>query len=59
MNIGEARSQGIEFEIVGRVIEGLNLIGSYALTDTRITKSYDGDRATGCPTYPCTRVAYG
>lgn len=52
VNIGEARSQGIEFEIVGRVIEGLNLIGSYALTDTRITKSYDGDRGNRLPNVP-------
>jgi iron complex outermembrane receptor protein len=50
--IGEARSQGIEFEIVGRVIEGLNLIGSYALTDTRITESSDGDRGNRLPNVP-------
>lgn len=35
--IGEARSQGIEFDIAGQLTEGLSLIGSYAYTDARIT----------------------
>ncbi|MGH8473857.1 MAG: TonB-dependent receptor domain-containing protein, partial [Gammaproteobacteria bacterium] len=40
--IGEARSQGIEFEVAGAVTDRLSLIGSYAYLDTEITE--DGTR---------------
>lgn len=40
--IGEARSQGIEFEVAGAVTDQLSLIGSYAYLDTEITE--DGTR---------------
>lgn len=40
--IGEARSQGIEIDISGRITSGLNIIGSYAYTDARITKDNRG-----------------
>jgi iron complex outermembrane receptor protein len=36
--IGEARSQGIEMDISGRIADGLNLIASYAYTDAVILK---------------------
>jgi iron complex outermembrane receptor protein len=36
--IGEARSQGVEVDIAGRITEGLSLIASYAYTDAKITK---------------------
>lgn len=36
--IGEARSQGIEVDASGEIIDGLSFIGSYAFTDGRITK---------------------
>ncbi len=35
---GEARSQGIEFDIHGQLSEAWSLIGSYAYTDTEITE---------------------
>lgn len=41
-SIGEARSQGVEVDISGRVTEGLSLIGTYAFTDAVILK---GDNA--------------
>jgi iron complex outermembrane recepter protein len=34
--IGEALSQGLELDIAGEIVDGLNLIGSYAYTDTEI-----------------------
>ncbi|MDX8127041.1 TonB-dependent receptor [Methylomonas sp. OY6] len=45
--VGEARSRGVELDITGRVTENLSLIGTYAYTDTKITKDsaaiYDAD----------------
>lgn len=40
--IGEARSQGIELDLTGRVTESLNLIASYAYTDARVTHDNSG-----------------
>jgi iron complex outermembrane receptor protein len=36
--VGEARSQGIELDIVGEPIKGWNIIAAYAYTDAEITK---------------------
>jgi len=36
--IGEARSQGIEFDLAGKLTDSLSLIGTYAYTDAIITK---------------------
>jgi iron complex outermembrane receptor protein len=36
--VGEARSQGIELDIVGKPIKGWNIIAAYAYTDAEITK---------------------
>lgn len=38
VTIGEARSQGIEFDLSGKITENLSLIANYALTDARISK---------------------
>ncbi|MCX7092392.1 MAG: TonB-dependent siderophore receptor [Methylobacter sp.] len=40
--IGEARSQGIEVDIKGRLTEKLNLVTTYAYADTRVTKDNSG-----------------
>jgi iron complex outermembrane receptor protein len=40
--IGEARSQGIEVDIKGQLTERLNLVTTYAYTDTRVTKDNGG-----------------
>lgn len=36
---GEQRSQGIELDVVGRLLPGWNIIASYAFTDAKITES--------------------
>lgn len=38
IELGQKRSQGIEFDVRGRIINGLNLIANYALTDSKVTK---------------------
>ncbi|MDD1619967.1 MAG: TonB-dependent receptor, partial [Methylococcaceae bacterium] len=48
--IGEARSQGVEIDISGRVTDGLNLIATYAYTDAVILKgSNAGKRLWNVP----------
>ncbi|MDD5035031.1 MAG: TonB-dependent receptor [Methylococcaceae bacterium] len=44
---GEARSQGVEFDIKGQLHEDWSLIGSYAYTDTEVTKDRDSKGGTG------------
>jgi iron complex outermembrane receptor protein len=39
---GEARSQGIEFDLAGQISPGWSLIASYAYTDTEITQDTSG-----------------
>jgi len=36
---GETKSQGIEVDITGEIIKGLNINANYALTDSKISKS--------------------
>ncbi|MDP3330786.1 MAG: TonB-dependent siderophore receptor [Methylococcaceae bacterium] len=36
--VGEARSRGVELDITGQVSENIRVIGTYAYTDTKITK---------------------
>jgi iron complex outermembrane receptor protein len=50
--VGEARSQGVEWDLVGRVVEGLNLIASYTYTDTKITENNDGNEGNRLPNVP-------
>jgi len=40
--IGQARSQGIELDMSGKITDELSVIGNYAFTDARITKDYSG-----------------
>jgi iron complex outermembrane recepter protein len=35
--LGQKRSQGIEFDLKGTIINGLNLVANYAYTDSRVT----------------------
>ena len=37
-NIGEAVSEGLEIDVSGKLTDNLNIIASYAYTDTEITK---------------------
>jgi iron complex outermembrane receptor protein len=41
--IGEARNQGIEFDLTGQIARGLSLIGVYAFTYAHITKDNFGN----------------
>ncbi len=41
--LGEARSQGIEADLKGQISDAVSLIGTYAYTDARITKSNAND----------------
>ena len=40
--VGEKRAQGIEFDLRGELVKGLNLIANYAYTDGKVTKVADG-----------------
>ncbi len=44
VQIGEARTRGIEVEISGEVFDGLNVIGGYAYLDTEVTEATDGTK---------------
>jgi len=50
--VGEQRSQGVEFDTTGRVTESLSLIGSYAYTDTKVTKDNSGLQEKRLPGVP-------
>jgi iron complex outermembrane receptor protein len=45
--IGEARSRGVEFDVAGKVTDGVSVIANYALTDARITKARADDDHLG------------
>jgi iron complex outermembrane receptor protein len=40
--LGEKRAQGIEFDLRGKIVEGLTLIANYAYTDAKVTKVTPG-----------------
>jgi iron complex outermembrane receptor protein len=42
--VGQARSQGVEFDITGQIIENLSVIASYAYTDARVTRDYTANQ---------------
>ncbi|MEH2462216.1 TonB-dependent siderophore receptor [Nostoc sp.] len=44
IQIGEQRSRGIEFDLTGRVLPGLNIIASYSYIDAEITKDNSGNQ---------------
>lgn len=50
--IGEARSEGVELDIAGRVTDTLSLIGSYAYTDAEVTKDSSGLQGNQLPNAP-------
>lgn len=41
---GEVKSQGIELDVIGEILDGWNIIASYAYTDARITEDNDPER---------------
>jgi hypothetical protein len=50
--VGEQRSQGIEFDMTGRVTNAVSVIGSYAYTDTKVTKDNSGLQEKRLPGVP-------
>lgn len=49
---GEQTSRGIELDVTGEVLPGLNMIATYALTDAFVSEDNDipeGDRLSGVP----------
>jgi iron complex outermembrane receptor protein len=43
IQLGEAQSKGIEFDVNGEIVKGLNLILNYANTDVEVTKDTNTD----------------
>jgi iron complex outermembrane receptor protein len=39
IQFGQTKTQGIEFDLRGEIVSGLNLVANYALTDSKISKS--------------------
>jgi iron complex outermembrane receptor protein len=40
--LGEKRSEGVEIDVRGRIVNGLNVSANYAYTDSRVTKVTEG-----------------
>jgi len=40
--LGQKRAQGIEFDLRGKITDGLNLVANYALTDSKVTRVANG-----------------
>lgn len=54
IQVGEQRSRGIELDVVGRILPGLNLIASYSFIDAEITRDnsgFEGNRPSLVPTH--------
>ncbi|CAG0992300.1 Metal-pseudopaline receptor CntO [Myxococcaceae bacterium] len=50
--VGEARSQGVEFDVAGKITDGLSLIGNYAYIETAVTKDFSGLQGKRLPYAP-------
>jgi iron complex outermembrane receptor protein len=46
VQFGQTTTEGIEFDVRGQIIPGLNLVANYALTDSKISKADDNNKAT-------------
>lgn len=42
IDLGEKRAQGVEFDLRGTIVRGLNLVVNYAYTESKVTKINDG-----------------
>lgn len=49
---GEARNRGVEMDLAGEVLPGLDVIGNYAYTDSEITQNNDGTVGNRFPNVP-------
>ncbi|MEW6143658.1 MAG: TonB-dependent siderophore receptor [Thermodesulfobacteriota bacterium] len=52
LNIGEARSQGIELDVTGNITPAVSVIASYAYTDTEILEDNTGNEGNRLPGVP-------
>jgi iron complex outermembrane recepter protein len=52
VQVGEVEAKGGEFEIVTRIRDQLAINASYSYTDTKVTKSVNGDLGDPLPTTP-------
>jgi iron complex outermembrane receptor protein len=52
VQIGEARSRGVEFFVTGELAPGWNIIGSYNYTDAQITRDNNGQAGKLLPNAP-------
>lgn len=55
LQLGQTKTQGVEFDARGEIVKGLNLVVNYAYTDSKISKSgtngTKGDKVTGYATH--------
>jgi iron complex outermembrane recepter protein len=52
IQLGERRSRGIEFDVIGEILPGWNLIANYAYTDAEITEDnggFEGNQPNNVP----------
>jgi len=47
LQIGQAKTQGVELDIRGEIVKGLNAILNYAYTDSKVTKDIDPTKVGG------------
>lgn len=52
IQIGEAETRGVELDIRGEVLPGLNVIAGYAFLDNEITEATDGTEGNRLPNVP-------
>ncbi len=52
IQVGEARSQGVEFEVAGRIAPGWNVFGGLAWTDAEVTRDTRFRAGTRLPEVP-------
>ncbi|GGH78525.1 iron complex outermembrane receptor protein [Filimonas zeae] len=43
LQLGQTRTKGVELDIRGELVRGLNFIGNYAYTDSRVSKNEKGE----------------
>lgn len=46
IQLGQTQTQGLEFDVRGQVLEGLELTMNYAITDAKVTKDTDGSQVS-------------
>lgn len=47
VQVGQSKAKGVEIDLVGEIVKGLNIIANYAYTDYKVSKSIDPNRPVG------------